>query len=94
MNHHWSDITSYQRGEPHVPRVWELRAAGIRIRVHRLHGIHDQWFLSSDFHNDSPIDARDEFGAKLEAVTRIRDIAEEIALQMNKVVFATPEVPR
>jgi hypothetical protein len=48
MSAAWQDRTSYSRGErgKREPSVWELDLNGLRVTVHRLHGIDDEWFGS------------------------------------------------
>lgn len=42
----WKDTTSYPRGERGSvePRILDLDLDGLRVTVHRIHGIDDQWF--------------------------------------------------
>ena len=37
----WKDVTGYGHGERGTaePRAWELDLAGLRVTVHRLHGL-------------------------------------------------------
>lgn len=44
----WKDATSYSRGERGTkePSVMEMDLDGLRVSVHRLHGVEGLWFGS------------------------------------------------
>lgn len=45
----WRDATSYAQGERGVksPTIWELDLDGLRVSVHRIHGVTDPlWFVT------------------------------------------------
>lgn len=46
MKAKWEDKSSYSQGETNrVPTVWEINVGGVRVIVHRYHGL-EGWFGS------------------------------------------------
>ena len=74
MKSAWKDTTSYSRGECRAPREWTLEVGGLRLVVHHIHGLGDEWFGTCHTLGirDRPLSADIEL-AKMEFVDLVRE---------------------
>jgi len=82
MSVHWTDVSSWSRGETDraEPKAWEARIGMFRLAVHRhIHYPPDTWLASCqpDVFDKLELKSKGVFEAKCEAVAKLKVICED-----------------
>ena len=78
----WKDTSSYSQGaKDKTPHCFEVRAAGLKVVVHRhIHYPPDVWLASAEpFFHHKELESKDIDGAKEETATLIKNCLADVA---------------